>query len=56
MHDIVTDFCLLCSEKALFGVSSYYQANASVNVHEATVYWLNNFDNIYQSYGKKQNK
>ena len=47
-HVIV--FIYFTSKSALFGTNNYYQGNASE--FTANVYWLNNFDNIYQSYGK----
>ena len=39
-----------CSQNALFETGSYYKSNATE--FSPNVYWLNNFDNIYQSYGK----
>ena len=38
------------SEKALFGVSGEYKSNGTIP--SSHIYWLNNFDNIYQSYSK----
>ena len=45
---------LLYSERALYGVGSYYQSSANLSSFDSNVYWLNNFDNIYQSYGKTE--
>ncbi|XP_019852736.1 PREDICTED: two pore calcium channel protein 1-like isoform X2 [Amphimedon queenslandica] len=39
-----------CCDKALFGVGGEYQGNGSITKPSPEVYWLNNFDNIYQSY------
>ncbi len=34
------------------GLGDYYQGSANISTFNSGVYWLNNFDNIYQSYGK----
>ena len=43
---------LIYSDKALFNVGGEYQGNGSVVKPSPEVYWLNNFDNIYQSYSE----
>ena len=47
MIDNIGDYITI-SENALFGVGQYYQNNLSE--YGVSTYWMNNFDNIYQSY------
>ena len=50
MHNYYVFF--FTSDTALFNTNNYYQASANTSEFSVNVYWLNNFNNIYQSYGR----
>ena len=39
------------SENASYGVGTYYSSSSTENGTNANVYWLNNFDDLWRSYG-----